>query len=44
MLVYQRVEGSPFDNVPRIDVPGLTADDIVEAVRYSRKQPWRDEK
>ena len=44
MLVYQRVEGSPFDDVPRIDVPGLTADDIVEAVRYSRKQPWRDEK
>ena len=44
VLVYKRVEGSPFDDVPRIEVPGLTADDIVEAVRYSREQPWRDEK
>ena len=33
---------SPFDNVPTITGTGVTTKDIVEAVRFSRAQPWRD--
>ena len=43
VLTYKKLQSSPFD-VPGIDIPGLTAEDIVEAVRYSREQPWRDKK
>jgi len=34
---------SPFD-VPGIESAGVTSDDIVEAVRTSRSQPWRSTK
>ena len=43
VLTYKRPQSSPFA-VAGIDIPGLTTEDIVEAVRYSREQPWRDEK
>ena len=42
VLTYKRPQSSPFA-VAGIDIPGLTSDDIVEAVRYSREQPWRDD-
>ncbi len=40
ILSRRRENRSPFD-VPGIEVEGVTAEDIVEAVRFSRSQPWR---
>jgi hypothetical protein len=41
VLSYKVPDRSPFD-VPGIDSEGVQTEDILEAVRYSRAQPWRE--
>jgi Antitoxin Phd_YefM, type II toxin-antitoxin system len=44
VLSLKRPTSSPLD-LPKIDRELVTTDDIIEAVRQSRQQPWRkDEK
>ena len=43
VVSYQKMEKSPFD-VPGVEGAHVSVDDIVEAVRFSRAQPWRDRK
>ena len=43
VLTYRKTSTSPFD-VPSMSPGNVTTKDIVEAVRYSRAQPWRDKK
>ena len=42
LLTAQKSATSPFDDVPIVDKARVTTKDIVEAVRFSRAQPWRD--
>jgi hypothetical protein len=41
VLRFKESSKSPFD-VPSMEPGKVTTKDIVEAVRYSRAQPWRD--
>jgi prevent-host-death family protein len=41
VLSYKMPDRSPFD-VPGIDPDGVETKDIIEAVRYSRAQHWRE--
>mgnify|MGYP001497899771 CR=1 FL=1 len=43
VLSFRRPTKSPLD-IPAVDRELVTTDDIIEAVRESRSQPWRDEK
>ena len=43
VLSLKRSNKSPLD-LPKVDRENVTTQDIIEAVRLSRAQPWRDKK